>query len=48
MTIELPDGSYHFGNDICSRLTLCPLSNTGVQFFYETYFSEKVNKISKN
>jgi hypothetical protein len=24
MTIDLPDGQYHFGNDICSKLALCP------------------------
>jgi hypothetical protein len=42
MTIELPDGSYHFGHDICSRSPLCPVSNAAVQIFFETYFSEKV------
>jgi hypothetical protein len=42
MTVELPDGSYHFGNDICSRLELCPISNTIIQLFFEAFFSEKV------
>lgn len=42
MTIDLMDGSYHFGNDICSRLPLCPISNLVVQLFYDSYFSEKV------
>ncbi|KAI1703876.1 patched family domain-containing protein [Ditylenchus destructor] len=44
MTIELPDGTYHFGNDICSKLALCPISNTVVQIFFDTYFSEKLQK----
>lgn len=43
MTIELPDGSYHFGNDICPKLALCPISNTIVQIFFDAYFSEKVS-----
>ena len=46
MTVDLPDGSYHFGNDICSRLELCPISNTIVQLFFDAYFSEKVHTVS--
>lgn len=42
MTIDLMDGSYHFGNDICPRLELCSISNLAVQLFYDSYFSEKV------
>jgi len=42
MTVELADGSYHFGHDICSRLALCPISNSVVQIFLEAFFSEKV------
>jgi hypothetical protein len=42
MTVDLPDGSYHFGNDICTRNDLCPLSNVLVQLFFDAYFSEKV------
>ncbi|KAI3415397.1 hypothetical protein GPALN_005004 [Globodera pallida] len=44
MTVELPDGSYHFGNDICARMELCPISNSPVQLFYDAYFSEKLRK----
>lgn len=44
MTITLPDGVYHFGHDICSRSSLCPISNSAVQIFFETYFSEKLRK----
>lgn len=44
MTVDLPDGSYHFGNDICTRNALCPLSNVLVQLFFDAYFSEKVWK----
>lgn len=42
MTLVLPDGVYHFGNDICPKVSLCPISNTVVQIFLEAYFSEKV------
>lgn len=45
MTIELPDGTHHFGNDICSRSPLCPVSNTAVQLFYEAFYSEKVSAL---
>jgi len=44
MTVDLPDGSYHFGNDICTRNALCTLSNVLVQLFFDAYFSEKVWK----
>ncbi|KAL3105599.1 hypothetical protein niasHT_021702 [Heterodera trifolii] len=44
MTVELPDGSYHFGNDICARMALCPISNSPVQLFYDAFFSEKLRK----
>nr|CAD2186786.1 unnamed protein product [Meloidogyne enterolobii] len=44
MTVDLPDGSYHFGNDICTRNALCPLSNVLVQLFFDAYFSEKLRK----
>jgi hypothetical protein len=42
MTIQLDGIEMNFGSDICPRLTLCPISNTIVQIFYDTYFSEKV------
>jgi hypothetical protein len=42
MTISLDGTDMNFGSDICPRLTLCTLSNTIVQIFYDTYFSEKV------
>nr|CAD2205271.1 unnamed protein product [Meloidogyne enterolobii] len=44
MTVDLPDGSYHFGNDICTRNALCTLSNVLVQLFFDAYFSEKLRK----
>lgn len=43
MTIELDGVDMDFGSDICPRLALCPISNTIVQIFYDTYFSEKVS-----
>ncbi|CAD5234266.1 unnamed protein product [Bursaphelenchus xylophilus] len=47
MTIQLPDGTKNFGSEICSRLALCPISNTVVTIFFETYFSEKLKNDSR-
>ncbi|KAI6173560.1 Patched domain-containing protein 3 [Aphelenchoides besseyi] len=42
MTITLDGQLLNFGTEICPREVLCPLSNTIVQIFYDTYYSEKV------
>ncbi|KAI6191789.1 Patched domain-containing protein 3 [Aphelenchoides bicaudatus] len=47
MTIRLDEMDMNFGLDICPRLTLCPISNTIVQIFYDTYFSEKLRNDSR-
>ncbi|KAI6205291.1 Patched domain-containing protein 3 [Aphelenchoides besseyi] len=47
MTITLDDQSVNFGTEICPREVLCPLSNTIVQIFYDTYYSEKLRNDSR-
>uniref|UniRef100_A0A7E4VIC3 SSD domain-containing protein n=1 Tax=Panagrellus redivivus TaxID=6233 RepID=A0A7E4VIC3_PANRE len=44
MTIEINGKTYHFEDDICSKLTLCPISNTPVEIFFDVFFSEKLKK----
>lgn len=42
LTVNLNGRIYNFGKDICIRTTLCPLSNTIVQFFFNAFWNEKV------
>lgn len=42
LTLEIDEKTYSFGNDICPKLVLCPLSNAIVPIFFESYWSEKV------
>uniref|UniRef100_A0A0R3QE84 Galectin n=1 Tax=Brugia timori TaxID=42155 RepID=A0A0R3QE84_9BILA len=42
LTVNLNGRIYNFGKDICIRTTLCPLSNTIVQFFFNAFWNEKL------
>uniref|UniRef100_A0A8R1XVE9 SSD domain-containing protein n=1 Tax=Onchocerca volvulus TaxID=6282 RepID=A0A8R1XVE9_ONCVO len=42
LTVDLNGRVYNFGKDICVRTTLCPLSNTIVQFFFDAFWNEKL------
>lgn len=42
LTLEIEGRIYNFGEDICSKLILCPISNTPVEIFFDVYFSEKL------
>ncbi|KAM3729232.1 Patched-related protein [Dirofilaria immitis] len=42
LTVNLNGQVYNFGKDICIRTTLCPLSNTIVQFFFNAFWNEKL------
>ncbi|VDK73279.1 unnamed protein product [Litomosoides sigmodontis] len=42
LTVNLNGRVYNFGRDICVRTTLCPLSNTIVQFFFNAFWNEKL------
>uniref|UniRef100_A0A0R3RG29 SSD domain-containing protein n=1 Tax=Elaeophora elaphi TaxID=1147741 RepID=A0A0R3RG29_9BILA len=42
LTVNLNGRIYNFGKDICVRTTLCPLSNTIVQFFFNAFWNEKL------
>uniref|UniRef100_A0AC34R1N5 Uncharacterized protein n=1 Tax=Panagrolaimus sp. JU765 TaxID=591449 RepID=A0AC34R1N5_9BILA len=42
LTLTIDGKTYHFGNDICAKLVLCPISNTPVEIFFDVHFSEKL------
>uniref|UniRef100_A0AC34RF93 SSD domain-containing protein n=1 Tax=Panagrolaimus sp. JU765 TaxID=591449 RepID=A0AC34RF93_9BILA len=44
MTIQVEGKTFHFGDDICSRLVLCPISNSPVEIFFDVFFSEKLKE----
>ncbi|VDM41707.1 unnamed protein product [Toxocara canis] len=42
LTFTLNGHTYNFGNDICRRIALCPLSNTIVQFFFDAFWNKQL------
>uniref|UniRef100_F1KV12 Patched domain-containing protein 3 n=1 Tax=Ascaris suum TaxID=6253 RepID=F1KV12_ASCSU len=42
LTFMLNGRIYNFGTDICSRIALCPLSNTIVQFFFDAFWNKQL------
>uniref|UniRef100_A0A0N5ADX9 SSD domain-containing protein n=1 Tax=Syphacia muris TaxID=451379 RepID=A0A0N5ADX9_9BILA len=44
LTITLNGREFNFGKDICNRISLCPLSNTIVQFFFDAFWNKQLQK----
>ncbi|VDN01759.1 unnamed protein product [Thelazia callipaeda] len=42
LTVILNGQTYNFGKDICIRTSFCPLSNTIVQFFFDSFWNDKL------
>ncbi|MFH4978057.1 hypothetical protein AB6A40_004766 [Gnathostoma spinigerum] len=42
LSFTLNGHRYNFGKDICSRISLCPVSNTIVRFFFDAFWNKKL------